>query len=78
VAAVVNEYEVGSLVRVTASFLVGATPTDPTTVTVKVKDPLGGCDDGDADERLDGRLPLRRRGQPRRRLALPLRRSARA
>lgn len=37
----VNSYDLGDIVRLEAAFLVGTTPTNPTTTTVKVKDPAG-------------------------------------
>jgi len=36
-----NVYDKGDLIRLTATFTVSTTPTDPTTVTLKVKDPSG-------------------------------------
>lgn len=36
-----NPYQQGNPVNLIATFLVGTTPTDPTTVTFKVRDPLG-------------------------------------
>ena len=36
-----NRYHVGTLVRVSVTFKVSGTATDPTTVTVKVKKPNG-------------------------------------
>lgn len=39
-----NTYDVGDLVRVTGTFTVGSVATDPTTVTLKVKDPSGNLD----------------------------------
>ena len=35
----INSYPVGQLVRLTATFKVGATLTNPTTVTASLKDP---------------------------------------
>jgi hypothetical protein len=40
-AVAVNTYAVGQQIRVTATFKVGSTPTNPTTVTASVKDPAG-------------------------------------
>ena len=37
----INVYTVGQLVRLTATFKVGATLTNPTTVTASLKDPDG-------------------------------------
>ena len=37
----VNTYDQGDVVRLDAIFKVGTTLTDPTTVTLKVKDPAG-------------------------------------
>lgn len=37
----VNSYPLGSIVRLTGTFRVGATLTDPATVTVKVRTPAG-------------------------------------
>lgn len=39
-----NTYDIGDLVRLSASFAVNGTPTDPTTIAVKVKDPSGNID----------------------------------
>lgn len=36
-----NSYDVGDLVRVQATFAVSGVAADPTTVTLKVKDPAG-------------------------------------
>jgi hypothetical protein len=36
-----NNYDEGDLVRLTAAFTVASVATDPTTVTLKVKDPSG-------------------------------------
>lgn len=36
-----NRYDKGDLVRISAIFTVAGTNTDPTTVTLKVKDPSG-------------------------------------
>ena len=36
-----NEYSQGDLVRVSATFKVGVTPTDPTLTTFKLKEPGG-------------------------------------
>lgn len=38
---VVNVYDVGDSVRVSATFTVSAVNTDPSTITLKVKDPEG-------------------------------------
>jgi hypothetical protein len=37
----INSYTVGQPVRVSATFKVGSSPTNPTAVTVSVKDPAG-------------------------------------
>lgn len=39
-----NVYDRGDLVRITGTFTVAGTATDPTTVTLKVKDPSGNVD----------------------------------
>lgn len=39
-----NVYDKGDQVRLTGTFTVGGTATDPTTVTLKVKDPSGNVD----------------------------------
>jgi len=39
-----SEYLEGATVRVQATFAVGGSNTDPTTVTLKVKDPSGNID----------------------------------
>ncbi len=36
-----NQYDKGDLIRLSAAFTVSGTPTDPTTVTFKVKTPSG-------------------------------------
>ncbi len=36
-----NIYDVGDKIRISCTFTSGGTPTDPTTVTVKVKEPGG-------------------------------------
>lgn len=37
-------YDKGDLVRITGTFTVASTATDPTTITLKVKDPSGNVD----------------------------------
>lgn len=39
-----NVYDKGDLVRITGTFTVASTATDPTTITLKVKDPSGNVD----------------------------------
>ena len=36
-----NEYDIGDLVRMSAVFMVGTVPTNPTTTTFKIKIPTG-------------------------------------
>ncbi|MGB1226152.1 MAG: hypothetical protein ACPHCN_18695 [Mycobacterium sp.] len=40
----VNAYDVGDVVRLTGTFAVGGTNTDPSTVTLYVEDPSGNVD----------------------------------
>lgn len=39
-----NVYDEGDLARISAAFTVAGTATDPTTVTLKVRDPSGNTD----------------------------------
>lgn len=39
-----NVYDKGDLVRITGTFTVASVATDPTTITLKVKDPSGNVD----------------------------------
>jgi hypothetical protein len=40
-----NLYDIGDLVKLSATFTVGTTPTDPTTITLHLKDPSGNVVD---------------------------------